>query len=75
MLAPYGKNTMLNQNYPQKTSIEAPPKLNQFSVYQKQQKPYNIICNEPQPNPGSLRKYPKLTLEFKLVENGKYLPS
>ena len=48
------------------------PGKQQDTVYTRQQKPYNIISCYPQANPAVHRKYPKLTLEDKLIETGHY---
>jgi len=37
-------------------------RLNQFSIFQKQQKPYSIVGNYPRLASTELKKYPKLTL-------------
>ncbi len=50
------------------------PGRDQDFVYERQQKPYNIISCYPKENPNSNvhRIYPKLTLESKLIEHGQY---
>lgn len=45
-----------------RSSSGAYDRLNQFSIFQKQQKPYSIIGNYPQSTSTELKKYPKLTL-------------
>ncbi len=72
ILASYGKNSMLeqqgsfvdNKNFNQKmrSNSNGYDKINQFSVYQRQQKPYNIIGNYPRSTSTELKKYPKLSL-------------
>ena len=44
-----------------------------FRVYERQQKPYNIISCYPKKNEDNhLRNFPKLTLEDGLIEKGSY---
>jgi len=44
-----------------------------FSVFERQQKPYNIIsCYPKETDSNKLRTFPKLTLEDKLIERGSY---
>lgn len=48
------------------------PGRDQDTVYERQQKPYNIISCYPREVPSVHRKFPKLTLENKLIETGYY---
>jgi hypothetical protein len=41
--------------------------FDRFSIYEKQQKGYNIINCHPSEMQRSLRAFPKLTLENKLI--------
>ncbi len=41
--------------------------FNQFSIYENQQKKYNIISCYPKEMSSSLRMFPKLTAEDKLI--------
>lgn len=51
--------------------MRAMPGKDQDRVYENQQKPYNIISFYP--SDGAIhRKYPKLTLENRLIETGQY---
>ena len=44
-----------------------------FRVFERQQKPYNIIsCYPKHDESNKLRNFPKLTLEDRLIENGSY---
>ena len=44
-----------------------------FNIYERQQKPFNIISFYPKQNESNnLRNFPKLTLEDKLIEKGTY---
>jgi hypothetical protein len=44
-----------------------------FGIYERQQKPFNIINCYPKENEGNkLRNFPKLTLEDRLLERGNY---
>ena len=46
--------------------------FDRFAIYEKQQKGYNIINCYPKSMSSSLRMFPKLTLENKLIENARY---
>ncbi len=71
-MASYGKNSMLDQrdsfennknlNHKMRSNSNGYDKINQFSVYQRQQKSYNIIGNYPRSTSTELKKYPKLSL-------------
>lgn len=44
-----------------------------FRIYERQQKPFNIISCYPKENESNkLRNFPKLTLEDRLRERGSY---
>ncbi len=43
-------------------------------VYERQQRPFNIITLYSKPN-EPLRKYPKITLEHLILERGMDIPS
>lgn len=44
-----------------------------FRIYERQQKPYNIIsCYPKEEDNNKLRTFPKLTLENQLIERGSY---
>lgn len=47
------------------------PGKQQDRVYENQQKPYNILSFYPS-DAAIHRKYPKLTLQNKLIETGQY---
>lgn len=51
--------------------MKALPGKDQDFVYERQQKPYNIISCYPRDS-NAHRVYPKLTLESKLIETGQY---
>jgi hypothetical protein len=47
--------------------------MERFKVYERQQKPFNIInCYPREQENNKLRNFPKLTLEDKLIEQGTY---
>lgn len=50
-----------------------PDYLDRFKVYERQQKPFDIINCYPNNGDRQLRLFPKLTLEHKLIENGRNL--
>lgn len=52
--------------------MRAMPGKDQDRVYERQQIPYNIISCYPREAPSVHRKFPKLTLENKLIETGHY---
>ena len=55
------------------SSIMRPmPGRDQDTVYERQQKPYNIISCYPKEVPNVHRRFPRLTLEDKLIETGHY---
>lgn len=47
--------------------------LDRFTIFEKQQKGYNIISCYPKEMTSSLKVFPKLTLENKLIESGRYM--
>lgn len=52
--------------------MRAMPGKDQDYVYERQQKPYNIISCYPREVYNAHRVYPKFTLESKLIETGQY---
>lgn len=48
------------------------PGKGQDFIYERQQKPYNIISCYPRDGQPKHRVFPKLTLENKLIETGQY---
>ena len=51
------------------------PGKDQDRVYEKQEKAFNIINCYPKEYPTVHRKFPKLTLEHRLIENNLYSPN
>ena len=51
------------------------PGRDQDFIYERQQKPYNIISCYPKDGLSNThRLHPRLTLESKLISNGQYFP-
>ena len=58
--------------YGSKLLLPSPRRGDQDAVYERQQKPYNIINCYPREVINTHRAYPKYTLENKLIETGQY---
>lgn len=48
------------------------PGKDQDRIYERQEKQFNIVTNYPKEYGNIHRKYPKITLENKLLEKGMY---
>ena len=62
-MANYGNNLMRNSS------------MEQTQVYKRQEKEFNIINFYPKDYKPTLKAYPKLSLEHRLIETGRKQPA